>query len=214
MLEDDVSELRENLKAISSQHILLSALADQMKQVELQVQQMHEPRDLPDCDSNSPHLQEPQAHSDTYSLPPPAQSTVPSSMSIAALRTLAATSMPAAKCCVKQFFKISPVAEDGILTALGLTPRSTALRRTLYPLLRMPDFWGIGFLWPYHHNKFHSKRVPTEILDTTIDDMREEIESLSEHTAGGVVYLIRPGTCSLPGGDTFTKFGKHTLGSS
>ena len=37
---------------------------------------------------------------------------------------------------------------------------------------------------------------------------------MKEHTAGGVVYLIRPQTCSLPGGNTFTKFGKHALGST
>jgi len=180
---------------------------------------MQEPRDQSDCDSNSPPLQEPQAHSDTMIHPPPAQSAVTSNgctsnMSIASLRMLAATSMAAAKCWVKQFFKISPVAEDGILKALGLTQKPEAMARTLYGLFRMPDFWGPKFSWPYHHNKFDSKRVPTDMLATTIDDMTETIDLLKEQTAGGVVYLIRPRNCSLPGGKTFTKFGKHCLGST
>lgn len=44
--------------------------------------------------------------------------------------------------------------------------------------------------------------------------MIEKVESLQGQTAGGVVYLIRPIDCPLPGGNTFTKFGKHALGST
>jgi hypothetical protein len=183
-----------------------------------QMQQMQIHHEQSDCgsniDPNVPSFQEPQAHADTLSLPPPDQSTIPSSMSIRSFRMLAANSVPAAKRWVKQFFKISPVAEDGILKALGLSRSSETMSRSLYGLLRMPDFWGAGFQWPYHHNKFDSKRVPTEMLDTTIDDMIDTIDLLQQQTAGGIVYLIRPANCSLPGGDTFTKFGKHTLGSS